>query len=135
MAVWLQPVAGLQVDVVQGSPSSGQVIAAPVQVPLLQASPVVQSESSEHRVPFGAAGKMQPEAGLQESVVQALPSLQASWPAPGWQAPLAQTSPVVQTLPSLQTAVLSVWTQAPVAIAQTSSVQALASLQFLRAPD
>ncbi|MBK7951518.1 MAG: hypothetical protein IPK00_22815 [Deltaproteobacteria bacterium] len=125
----------MQLAVVQAFPSSGQVTSVPVQVPLLQLSPVVQSELSEQVVPLGTAGWTQPVAGLHESVVHPLPSLQASWPEPDWQAPPAQTSPVVHALPSLQEAVLLAWKQAPVVELQASSVQGFESLQFSGLPD
>jgi hypothetical protein len=47
----------------------------------------------------------QPVAGLQESAVQLLPSLQTS-AGPPWQSPPEHVSPVVQAFPSEQAAVL-----------------------------
>ena len=52
----------------------------------------------------------QPDAGLQESVVHGLLSLQFGAPAPGWHVPFAQTSPNVQAFPSLHAFVLLVKT-------------------------
>jgi hypothetical protein len=69
----------------------------------------------------------QPEAGLQESSVQALPSLQLS-AVPVWQDPPPQISLPLQALPSLQELVLLECWQ-PEAGLQESSVQVLLSLQ------
>ena len=76
--------------------------------------------------------KTQPDAGLQESVVHTLLSLQTT-AEPGTHVPPPQVSPVVQALPSSQTAVLFVKTQ-PVAGLQLSVVQMLLSLQTTAAP-
>ena len=77
--------------------------------------------------------KTQPDAVLQLSEVQTLPSLQTSAP-PGWHAPAAQTSPLVQALPSMHAAVLFAWTQ-PVPVSQLSVVHGLLSLQDRAEPD
>jgi len=74
----------------------------------------------------------QPVAGLQESVVQALLSLQ-TLAVPGWQLPPPHVSPVVQALPSLQALVLFEKTH-PVAGLQLSFVHPLLSLQTTAAP-
>jgi hypothetical protein len=73
-----------------------------------------------------------PVAGLQESSVQALPSLQTS-AGPPTQAPPLHASGVVHAFPSLQDAVLFTWTQ-PVPGLQESSVQPLLSLQLGAGP-
>ena len=70
---------------------------------------------------------MQPVAGLQESAVQTVPSLQLGG-GPPTHAPLAHVSAVVQALPSSQGAVLLVNTQ-PNCGSQVSVVQGLRSLQ------
>src|SRR5436309_13966084 len=89
-------------------------------------SVVVQAlPSSQGAVLFVCA---QPVAGVQESLVQGLPSLQFG-AAPPTQLPAAQASFVVQALPSSQGAVLLVWTH-PVAGMQESVVQGLPSSQF-----
>jgi hypothetical protein len=73
----------------------------------------------------------QPVAGLQESSVQGLPSLQVrTEPA---QLPLLQMSPVVQELPSLQDAALLTCLQ-PVRRSHESVVQTLPSLQLGAGP-
>ena len=74
----------------------------------------------------------QPVAGLHESFVQTLPSLQLG-AGPPTQRPPAHVSVVVQALPSLQDAVLFVLTQ-PVAGLHESSVQTLLSLQLSAGP-
>jgi hypothetical protein len=106
--VWPQPRVGWQVADVQSFTSSGQTRGAPAQVPFVQLSPVVQIEPSEQVVPFATAGKTQPVAGLQASVVQAFPSLQGSGLVPGRQLPPEQRSPLVQAFPSLQGRLLPV---------------------------
>src|SRR5438876_92372 len=121
---WAQPVAGLQESVVQTLPSSQLVGAPPAQAPPLQASPEVQALPASqpaggrplqipplhvspvvHTLPSSQAGALfacvQPVAGLQESSVQTLPSLQLAGGPPA-QAPPLQASPEVQALPSLQ---------------------------------
>jgi len=75
-AVLTQPVAGLQLSAVQALLSL-QLRAVPaVQVPLWQVSAPLQRLESEHDVPLVTAVKTQPVAGLHESVVQTLESLQ-----------------------------------------------------------
>jgi hypothetical protein len=75
---------------------------------------------------------VQPVAGLQESPVHTLLSLQSVGP-PGPQLPPLQVSPVVQALPSEHGAVLLTYSQ-PVCGLQLSSVQTLPSLQFGAGP-
>jgi len=90
----------------------------------------VQALSSEQLAVLFAC--TQPLAGLQESVVQTLPSLQLG-AAPPTQVPPEQVSAVVQELPSSQLAVLFVFTQ-PVRLLQESVVQTLPSLQLGAGP-
>jgi hypothetical protein len=73
-----------------------------------------------------------PDAGLQLSSVQTLPSLQLSGGPPA-QAPPLQASFVVQALPSLHGALLFTNTQ-PLAGLQLSSVHVLLSLQVTAGP-
>ena len=73
--------------------------------------------------------KTHPDAGAHVSVVQTLPSLQNSVPAPGWQLPPEQTSPVVHAFRSLHEAVLFACAQ-PVAGTHESFVHGLPSSQF-----
>jgi hypothetical protein len=74
----------------------------------------------------------QPVAGLHESVVHGLSSLQLG-PGPPWQAPLSHVSPVVQAFPSLHMLTLLVWTH-PVAGLHASSVHGFPSSQFCAGP-
>jgi hypothetical protein len=74
----------------------------------------------------------QPVAGLHESVVQGLLSLQTT-AEPAWQVPPPQMSPVVHALPSSHAFVLLVKMQ-PVASEQVSVVQGLLSLQMRPTP-
>jgi hypothetical protein len=70
----------------------------PTHVPPEQASPVVQALPSLHG--FVLLTYVQPEAGLQESLVQMLPSSQFSG-GPPTHVPTEHVSFVVQALPSL----------------------------------
>ena len=124
-----QPVAGLQLSVVQGLLSL-QTIPTPAQTPPLQASPDVHALPSSHALELLV--KTHPVAGLHESVVQRLASLQTT-AAPGWQAPAPHMSSDVQALPSSQAIVLLVNTH-PVAGLQLSVVQRLASSQARAGP-
>ena len=126
--VWTQPVDGLHESFVQTLPSLQFSAGPPTQVPPLHVSAVVQAlPSLQDAVLFVLT---QPVAGLHESSVQTLPSLQFG-AGPPTQVPPAQVSAVVQALPSLQDAVLFAWTQ-PVAGLHESFVQTLPSLQFGR---
>ena len=128
--VAVQPVAGRQVSVVQGFPSS-QVGAVPgTQAPARQASPTVQALPSSHAAVVGA--KTQPVIASQLSAVQGLVSSQTV-AAPGRQAPSLQASPLVQMLPSSQLAVLLLCTQ-PFVLSQESVVQGFLSSQSLITP-
>jgi hypothetical protein len=72
------PETGSQLSVVQELPSL-QVSGVPVvQVPVWQVSSPSQTFPSLHEEPLGSAGFWHPETGSQLSVVQGLPSLQAS---------------------------------------------------------
>ena len=123
--VCVQPLAGLQASVVQTLLSLQSGGGPPAQLPPAQWSPVVHAlPSSQGSLLFTC---VQPVAGLQESVVHTLLSLQLGG-GPPWQLPPAQVSLVVQALPSSQGAALLVFTQ-PVAWLQMSVVQTLLSLQ------
>src|SRR3989442_1511122 len=126
LLVWAQPVAGLQLSVVQTSPSLQWGGGPPTPVPPLQVSFVVQALPSLH----GAVLFVwtQPVAGLQLSVVQTFPSSQFGAGPPTHVPPL-QVSFVVHGLPSLHGAVLFVWTQ-PAARLQLSVEQTLPSSHF-----
>jgi hypothetical protein len=145
------PVAGLHESSVQTLLSLHTVGAPDTQTPPEQVSPVVQALLSEHGAVLSV--KTQPVAGLHESVVQTLLSLQTigvltQAPVEGLhesavqallslqflgapvQIPPEHTSPEVQALPSLQGAVLLVCTQ-PLAGSHESFVQALLSSQLI----
>src|SRR5205814_2009741 len=130
LSVLTQPLAGLQESSVQTLPSLQLGGAPPTQVPPLHVSAVVQALPSLQGAVLLAF--TQPLAGLQESSVQTLPSLQLGG-APPTQVPPLPVSAGVPAVPSLQGAVLSVLTQ-PLAGLQESSVQTLPSLQLGGAP-
>jgi hypothetical protein len=123
-------VAGLHESSVHTFPSLQFSGGPPAHAPPEHASFVVQALPSLH----GALllTYTQPEAGLQESSVQRLPSSQVRG-GPPMHVPPEHVSPVVHTLPSLHEALLLTYTQ-PVAGLQESSVQTLASLQFSGGP-
>jgi hypothetical protein len=95
----------------------------------------LQALPSEHEVPFVTAVAVQPLAGLHESVVHGLPSLQTSG-VPAAQVPLWHVSSPLQGLPSLQEEPLTtaVFTQ-PLEGLQLSVVHTLPSLQLRAVPD
>ena len=99
--------------------------APPTQNPPEQASLVVQALPSSHEAVLFTC--TQALAGLHESSVQTLPSLQLG-AAPPTQTPPEQVSFVVQALPSSHEAVLFTCTQ-PLAGLHESSVQTFPSLQ------
>lgn len=125
LANW-QPVAGTQVSVVHRLPSLQVSVPVALHEPPLQVSPVVQALLSlQGPVLFTF---WQPRTGLQESVVQVLPSLQlGAGPPTQVPAPL-QVSLVVQALLSLHADELGVNWQ-PLNVLHVSSVHALESLQ------
>ena len=102
----------------------------PAHVPFAQVSPVVHAFASSQAALLLVF--TQPVAGLQESLVQRLPSLQ-SGAAPLTHVPASQVSPTVHAFPSSHGETLSTWTQ-PVAASQESSVQALPSSQSSGTP-
>jgi hypothetical protein len=124
--VCTQPLAGLQVSVVQPLPSLHTGGGPPRQAPPEQVSLVVHAFPSLQGLELFAW--MQPVAGLQESFVQLLPSLQLSG-GPPVHAPPKQASPVVHAFPSLHADVLLVNTQTPAG--HESFVQTLPSLHWL----
>jgi hypothetical protein len=98
-AVFTHPVAGLQLSAVQALESL-QLSAVPAaQVPLWQVSAPLQRLESEHDVPLATLVNTQPVAGLQESVVQTLESLQVR-AVPAVQTPPWQVSAPLQRLVS-----------------------------------
>ena len=98
-------------------------------VPSPQTSPAVQAFPSLHGAVLLAT--LHPVAGLQVSVVHALPSSQLI--AVPWHVPPPQKSSDVQALPSSQATALLEWTH-PKAESQESSVQGLSSSQSLAGP-
>jgi hypothetical protein len=124
------PVAGSQLSVVQGFPSS-QFRGVPLQLPPEQTSPVVQRSPSLQAFVLLSLTHLPPPMWTQESVVHGLASSQSSGvPA---HTPPEQTSPVVQFVPSLQVAVLGSLTQ-PIVESHESLVQGLPSLQTTAVP-
>jgi hypothetical protein len=123
-----QPLIGLQESVVH-TLESLQLRAVPaVQAPLWQVSAPLQTSPSAHDVPLATAVFTQPEAGLQESVVQTLPSLQLGG-VPAVQVPLWQVSAPLQALPSLQAVPLATVGFEQTPAVQTSVVHGLPSAQ------
>ena len=95
---WTHPVAGTHESSVQTLPSLQFGAGPGIQLPPAQVSPTVHALPSLHGSVLFAW--TQPDAGLHESVVQTLLSLQFG-AAPGVHAPAVQVSPTVQALPSL----------------------------------
>jgi hypothetical protein len=126
----MQPFAGSHASSVHGLPSSQDGVGPARQTPKLHVSCSVHAFPSSHGAVLFAW--TQPLAGLHESSVHALLSLQFNAGPPA-QAPFAHRSPVVQALPSLHAFVLFVKTQ-PVTGLHESVVQALPSSQTSGAP-
>src|SRR5205809_500697 len=126
----VQPLAGLQLSVVQTLWSSQLGGGPPTHVPPLHVSLVVQALPSLHG--GGLFGWPRPLAGLQLSVVHTLRSSQLGAGPPTHVPPL-HVSFVVQASPSLHGAVLFVWTQ-PVAGLQLSVVHMFPSSQLGAGP-
>jgi hypothetical protein len=97
--VLAQPVAALQESAVQALPSSQLSGVPAVQVPLWHVSAPLQRLESEQDVPLATGVLTQPVAGLQESVVQTLLSLQSGG-VPGLHVPPWQVSAPLQRLVS-----------------------------------
>lgn len=98
---WQAPESALQLSIVQTLLSS-QASGVPTHLPVLHASPEVHGKPSEHKAPSAMPFHWhKPVAGLQASVVHALPSAQLT-AFPAKQLPALQVSPLVQPLPSLQ---------------------------------
>jgi hypothetical protein len=127
----------VQVSVVHASPSLQSAAAPhawigeleqvpPAQVSAVPAIPSSQSALVAQHPGVGVYELEHPVAGEQESVVQALLSVQMTVEPPA-QFPRLQDSPNVQALPSLHALALAVWAHA--FAVQASSVQTLASLQ------
>jgi hypothetical protein len=127
LLVWTQPpgVVGLQESLEQGLPSSQLGAGPPTQTSFWHVSPVVHALPSSHGAVLLVC--VQPEPGLQPSVVQTSLSLQLGG-APPTQLPPLQVSGVVQALPSLHGLLLFVKTQPEFGL-QLSVVQTLLSLQ------
>jgi hypothetical protein len=103
LLAFTQPVAGTHESFVQTLLSLQFGAGPPTQTPPEQVSPVVHALPSLHELVLLAC--TQPDAGLHESFVHTLPSLQFG-AGPPTQTPPEQASPVVHALPSLQAAVL-----------------------------
>jgi hypothetical protein len=106
LLAWAQPVAGLQLSVVQIFESLHERGAPPLHTPPPHVSLVVQALPSSQGCVLGSL--TQPEAGSQESVVQPLPSLHTGG-APPTHVPPEQVSVVVQAFPSSQLAVFALF--------------------------
>jgi hypothetical protein len=124
------PVAGRQVSVVHTFPSLQTRAGPAVQVPPAQVSLVVHALPSVQLPLCGA--KTHPEAGLQESAVQGLLSVQTTGVAPA-HVPAEHASCWVQALPSLHAPGTGVKVQ-PVAALQLSCVQGLLSPHSMATP-
>jgi hypothetical protein len=120
----MQPTAGSQASAVHGLLSTHATAGPGAHAPATHVSPAVQASPSLQGLKLPEY--TQPVAALHESVVQGLPSLQAS-AAPETHTPAAHVSPAVQALPSEQGAVLGVNTQ-PAPSAHESVVQGFPSL-------
>jgi hypothetical protein len=132
--VLVQPVAGLQASMVQAFPSLHVGGAPGVQMLPWHVSVPLHALVSPQVAPFGRGALVQPKIASQLSVVQALPSLQASG-VPEAQTPPWQASTPLHTLPSLQEVPFRSGTLAhPDSGSQLSVVQALASLQLRGGP-
>src|SRR6266849_1382115 len=130
LLVCTQPVAGLQLSSVQTLPSSQLGAGPPTHAPPAQVSLVVQAFPSLQGLVLLMC--TQPVAGLHESSVQTLLSLQLG-AGPPTHVPPAQVSFVVQAFPSSQEAVLLVCVH-PLAGSHASSVQTLSSSQLGAGP-
>src|SRR5438105_665050 len=95
----MQPVAGTQLSSVHTLPSLQLSVVPPVHVPPEHVSAVVHALPSSHDAVLLVC--TQPEAGVHESSVQPLLSLQFGGLLP-LHTPAVQTSTVVHALPSLQ---------------------------------
>jgi hypothetical protein len=98
-AVAVHPVDGLQLSVVQTFPSLQTSGVPPAHAPAWQDSAPLQTLPSEHAVPFATGVVVQPEVGLQPSVVHGFESLQTTG-VPAVHAPLWQVSAPLQRFPS-----------------------------------
>ena len=122
---WAQPLAGLQVSVVQGLPSSQPKVPVTAHVPLAQPSPVVQRLPSVQVTTFGKC--VQPLESLQPSSVHKLPSSQlGTLPRQVWWVHKSETlhfCPSSQGIPSASACLQ------PPTVAQLSLLHTLPSSQ------
>src|SRR5688572_5952036 len=93
--------AGLQLSLVQGLPSSHEGGAPLEQLPFWQVAVPLQTLPSSQAVPLATLAWAQPLAGLQLSLVQGLLSSHEVG-VPGTQLPAWQVAVPLQTLPSSQ---------------------------------
>jgi hypothetical protein len=128
------PKMGSQPSVVHTFESS-QLRAVPaVHRPTWQVSVPLQTLPSLHGVPLTTGPFAQPVTGSQESIVQALPSLQLSG-LPVVQVPVWQVSAPLQTLPSVhEVPFVTGALEHPKIGSQESVVQTFASLQVRGVP-
>lgn len=128
----VHPVEGLHESLVHALPSS-QETALPWQLPPRHRSLSVQAFESVQGVP-SAFTTTQPVAGLHESVVQALPSLQVRAEPPPQPPSARQTSVTRQRSPELHELPVAGVFRQPEAAMHESVVQELPSLQLTMAP-
>ena len=138
LSAWVQPLLALHPSLVQTLPSLQLSAGPPWQPPPLQASAVVQASLSLQAALLSPC--MHPLAGLHESSVQTLLSLQLG-AVPAWHRPATQVSLPSQALWLSQSALtVQGWQFAcggfsqPRLVLQESVVQALLSLQLSAAP-
>jgi hypothetical protein len=127
---WPQPCTGSQTSVVHGLPSPQARGVRPRHVPPAHPSTVVQTSWSLHGRLLGVW--VQPDPGLQPSVVHTLPSSQGRG-VPATQTPPLHVSPTVHALPSSHALLAFVFTQPSVGL-QLSIVHGLPSSQLTAGP-
>ncbi len=127
----VQPSAGLQPSLVQGSPSLQSWALPGTHTPWAQLSATVHRLASLQGAVLALV--VQPFCASQPSSVHGLPSSHTVL-SPAAHLPLVQASPKVQTSPSLHAAALGVLTQSVLA-SQLSSVHGLPSPQLFTFPD
>jgi hypothetical protein len=129
IGVWVQPLKALQESIVHALPSLQSRVAPAVHTPAWHVSAPLHTVPSAHDVPFVTARFTQPEAALQLSDVQTLPSLQLSG-VPAVQTPPWQVSAPLHTVASAHAVPLGrAVVKHPMIGSQLSVVQVLPSLQ------
>jgi hypothetical protein len=124
----VHPVAGLQPSVVHTLPSLQTSGVPPAHAPPWQDSGPLQTLPSEHAVPLATGVVVQPDVGLQESVVHGFESLQTSG-VPAVHAPLWQVSAPLQRFESAHDAPFGRTAFVHTPVTQVSVVHGFESLQ------